>query len=59
MRTHGCAKTAVDLENGELVKRLGIGGRWKVIVRNDLVGSRRFDAIPVAVVPCNMNMRHS
>ena len=45
-RTHRRAESTIDLEDGELVEGLGVGGGGEVIVRDDLVGSRRLDAIP-------------
>lgn len=48
MRTHRSSKTSVDLQNSKFVEGLGILDFWEVIIRHDLVGSRRLDTIPVA-----------
>jgi hypothetical protein len=46
--THGGTETTIDLEDSKLVQRLWASRLGQLIVRDDLVARRRFDAIPIA-----------
>lgn len=47
--THGCPKATVDFEDSKLVQDGQVGYLLQSIIWNDLVCSRRFDTIPIAV----------
>ena len=46
--THRRAETTINFEDGKLVQRLGVTNLGELVVRNDLVGSRRLDTVPLS-----------
>ena len=46
--THGSTEATVDLEDGKFVEVVDIVSLGEISIGDDLIGSRRFDTIPVA-----------
>ena len=46
LRTHGSTESSVDLENGQLIEKVGILSGWQGRIRNDLVFVGGADFVP-------------
>jgi hypothetical protein len=47
--THGSSKTTINLEDGELVQRIGASHPRKFVIRDDLIRGWGLDTVPVTV----------